>query len=789
MRYFFASLCFLAVLSACTFDDGKKPDSDSATAKAGKDLVLDIGVAKLVVPAAAIGSGTGQLPAGSRVTLSHGSKPSGRKLYSPVIKVGVKDKDGKAVTGLNLDPPATFELSYDAGLAGADGVSHVDLSLLSIKGSTIDELGFTTIDATADTQFNIPWPSRVRARFTSLASYAVGKHLVTTPPPPVVALTGTISTILTSTAFQLSSTGGTHTVNVLVPTGDTTTPPTVVTLNDASFNSANPLSPTNRIMTVQTGGKTYTTDHPAAGVVFQLNTFSGTNSSGSMLGTVVEQGGSATLAVNYTFTTGGAATVTLGGTVTEVAGRRTINLTDAAGDEQVLILMPDTFPNATLDPITFDDASFDSTDPLNAAGRLVTVTAGGDTFSSDVPVLGSVTVTFTSFDDVTLQGAGTITGTVVSATPANKTLNYTFTVTAGGPGGNGTLTPGTPVTVTTDAAHEAEVSFAFNFSEYIVAWIGDVGTTNRELGFAAVEAGTHAIEQRGTLEPTFNLDPAGGFALASNDVADVVAVGATGSDAGTATLVAVFYDAFLESQYGSDVNLGTGAFPRAAYHIDQDRFVLAWQSGSNVMAAVFTFNGTQVGSTVTMFTGATLAGLATAGDSTDEALITARDGSGVVGRYLTVSTGAASGAQFDLSTSEGGGMCVWEAAGGQYLVITETLVLGFFAAQQVICLATGTTVPVGSALTLPSIDAPSRAAWGADGAVFMTPSTALFAMDSSVAGAELLATPLYGSQQGGLDIDTSPNGPGFASDEDTEFVIVSSTGATGVTLQPLTLTP
>lgn len=789
MRYLFASLCFLAVLSACTFDVNKKANSDSATAKAGEDLVVDIGVARLYVPAAAIGSGTGQLPVGSKVTLSHGTKPSGRTVYSPVIKVSVKDDDGDTVTGLDLDPPATFDMSYDAGLAGEDGVSNTELALLSISGSTIDELDFTTLDATPDTQFNIAYPSRVRARFTSLAGYAVGKHLVTTPPPPQVALTGSISTILTSTAFQLADTGSTYAVNVVIPTANTTTPPAVLTLNDASFNSTNPLDPNNRIMTVQTGGVTYTTDHAAAGVVMQLNTFSGTNSSGTLLGTVVQQGGSNTLAVNFTFTTGGAATVTVGGTVTDAAGRRTINLTDATGDETVLIIMPDTFPNATLDPITFDDSTFDTGDPFNAAGRLLTVTDTGETFSSDVPVLGSVTVTFTSFDDVTLQGAGTITGTVVSATPTNKTLNYTFTVTAGSLGGSGTLTPGTAVSVTTEQADESAVAYSSVFDEYIVAWLSDVGTTNRELGFAAVAPGTHLITQVGTLEPTFNLDPAGGFALAANDVSDVVVVGATGSDPGTATLVAVFYDAVADSQYGSDVNLGTGAFPMAAYHIGEDLYVLAWQDGADVSAAVFTFNGTQVGSTVTAFTGATLAGLATAGDATDEALITATDGSGVVGQYITVSTGVLAGTQFDLSTSEGGGMVTWEDVGGQYLVVTETLVLGFFAAQQVVCLATGTTVPVGDALTLPSLDSPSRAAWGSDGAIFMTPSTALFPMDSSTTGAELLATPLYGDQQGGLDIDTSPDGAGFASDEATEFVIVSSTGATGVTLQPLVLAP
>ncbi len=789
MRYILTSACFLAVLlaSACSLDDGAHATSETATAKAGQDLILDIGVARLVISGSSIGTGAGQLEPGSKVTLGHAaSAPAGRQLYSPVIKVSVKDGDGDAVTGLNLDPPALFELSYDAGLAGADGVRHLDLSLLSISGSTIDELSFTTVIPAPDTQFVIPYKGRTRANFTSLATYAVGTLLVTDPPPPVTALTGTISTILTSTAFQLADAGSVFAVNLVVPTGDTTTPPTVVTLNDAAFDATNPLNPTNRIMTVQTAGKTYTTDHAAAGVVVQINTFAGTSSSGSMVGSMIEQGASAILQVNFTFTTGGAATTSLGGTVTDAAGRRTLSLTDASGDETVLVLMPDTFPNVALDPITFDDSTFDTGDPLNATARLVTVTDTGETFSSDVPVLGSVTLTFTSFDSLTLVGAGTITGTVVSATPTSKTLNYTFSVTMGSVGGSGILTVETSSDVASSAAYEAAV--AGDGTDYVACWLSDVGTTNRVLQFIRIDGSVFTTFGADSYEPTVNLDPAGGFAFASNDITDTVVVGASGSNPGTATVSAIFYDPIAFGLY-AEVSLGTGAFPRVQYHFNEDLYVIAWQSGADVSVAVFDNDGDQIGTTQTAFVGMTLAGLAAAGDATDEALITATDGSGVVGQYITVSTGALSGADFDISTSLGGGAVSWEAIGGQYLVVTQTLVLGFFTSNELTTLAAGTTAPLGTNLTLATLDAPVKAGWGSGGAVFITATASLFAVDSGTGGADLVANPVYGAQQGGLDVDTSADGPDIAGLGDDTYIMVSALGAGGIRIQPLTLTP
>jgi hypothetical protein len=272
-----------------------------------------------------------------------------------------------------------------------------------------------------------------------------------------VALTGSLTTLAAFTIFQLSNAGGATSVNLAIPTADTTTPPAVLTLNDASYNAANPTAPTNRIVTVTQGGITYTSDNAAASVTVQLNTFTAGGSSGSMTGTVVQQGGAATLAINFTWTTGAAAQA-LGGVVTEAAGRRAITLTDAAGTLQLTILMPTSLPNGALDPVTFNDASFSAADELNPAGRVVTLIEGGVTYSSDVATVGSVTVTFSAFNSGTKVGAGTITGTAVSGAPSTKTMNYSFATTAGGTAAAGTLDAGAPVDITTTstAAYIAE---------------------------------------------------------------------------------------------------------------------------------------------------------------------------------------------------------------------------------------------------------------------------------------------------------------------------------------------
>lgn len=794
MRYLPVLACFLLVLlSACTFDDGDDPADDSAVAVAGQDLVLDIGVARLEISRFAIGSGTGQLPEGSRVSLNVVEHDiTGRNVYSPVVEVRVTDGAGAAVTGLDLSPAAVFELSYNFNEAIADGnTAQTDLVLLKIDGTSTDELGYTSISPAEDTEYTTAWPGRVRGLFTSFSRFAVADEgTAATPPPAAVALTGTVSAVLTATVWQLADSGAVYSVNLAVPTSLTTTPPAVLTLNDASFDAGNPLNPTNRAVTVQTGGKTYTSDHPSAGVVFQLNTFTGSSSSGSLVGTVIEQGGSAPLAINFTFTTGAAATTAIGGTVTDLAGRRTINLQDAGSTEQVLILMPDTLPNGTLDPITFDDASFDSGNPTDPAGRIITVTVGSETFSSDVPLVGNVTVTFTSWDNVTKAGAGTITGTVVSATPGNKTLNYTFTTTAGSAGGSGTFTAGTPVDVTTtDVADEAAITYDIDTGDYMAVWLSDVGTTNRTIEMAVLDADTLAtVGSVLSFEPSGAFDPAGGFDMAVDNLQDLAVVGATGSDAGTASVLAVFYD-FQGDSLNTQVTVGTGTAPRVEYHIGEGHFVVAWQAGADVMAAVYDWNGTAIGTAQTVFSGATLKGLATPGSlAVDEALITADDGSGIVGRYLQVSTGTLAGASFDISTSLSGGLCAWDDVGGQYLVLFQELVSGFFTSQRVAALDTSTTTPVGAALTLAATATPTQWAAGNAGTILADPAANMYPVDSSAAGPAMVASPLYGALSG-LDIDVTADGASLAAAGTNRYVLLAAKGAGGVTAVPLTLTP
>ncbi len=787
MRYLAVFACSLSVLlGACTLDDGTDAKGKSATAVAGEDLVLDIGTARLVIDGTAIGTTAGQLPPGTRVTLEFAkNKPAGYDLYSPVFRISAKDEDGDAVTGLALNPPASLELSYDKGLADEDGVSNAELTLLSIDATGVDELTFTSLAPASDTQFVIPEPRRVRGLFTTLNSYAVGRHKDVEPPPPATALTGNTSTLASSTIFQLADSMTVFNVTLAIPTADTTTPPTVITLNDAAFNDGNPLDPNNRLLTVQTGGVTYTSNHANASVVAQLDTFTGTGSSGSMLGTLIEQGASAALQVNFTFTTGGASSVALGGAVTDAGGRRTILLTNAGGTETLLLMMPDTLPDVGLAPITFDDTTFDSTMPLAATGRLITVD-DGTRFTSDIAT-ASITVTFTSFNPTAFSGAGSITGTAANPSPATKTLNYTFNIVAGSDGGSGSLSLGTAFDLTTtDVADECAV--ATDGTDYVVAWVSDVGITNRTIEYIFLDGTTLTPSGPQSYEPTIALDPAGGFGLASNDIADTVAVGADGASATTATAWAIFYDPVFGSLY-SEVSLGTGAHPRVQYHIDQDVYVIAWQAGADVMAGVFEFDGTQVGTSATVFTAATLTGIAAAGDTTDEVLITANDGTGIRGRFVVPSTGALAAAAFDISTSLGGGACSWEDVGGNYIVMTEALIGGFFAVRQAVVVATGGTAVTGDPLPLPLFSGLTEGDWGSDAAMFTNPATALLALDSSASGPALVAAPIYGDIQGGLNVDVTANGAAIGSLGGTGYVLVSALGAGGVHVQPLTLTP
>ncbi|MCB9895161.1 MAG: hypothetical protein H6839_11975 [Planctomycetes bacterium] len=800
MRYLLVLACFAVVLSAtaCTFDDGDETSDDSAIAVAGKDIILDIGVARLEISGVNVGAGTGQIPEGSKVKLEiEDYNISGRKVYSPVVRVRIT-QGGSAVTGINLNPAAQLEISYDFNAAIADGNGQGDITLLKIDGTTETEINYTALTPADDADYTVVYPGRLRANFTSFSRFAVtdGGSGGTTLPS-VTALTGTTSTVLTATLFQLADTGAVFNVTVALPTALTTTPPTTVSMNDASLDASMPTDPNNRGITVQTGGVTYTTDAPAGSVSFQLDVFTGTGSSGSMVGTVVEQGGSATLLINFTFTTGTAGANALGGTVTDIAGRRTLNLQDGGGTEQFVVLMPDTFPNLALDPITFDDSTYDTGNPTDPAGRIVTVTSGGETFSSDVPTIGSVTITFTSFDSGTLVGAGTITGTVVSATPNLKTLNYTFTTTAGGGGGGGTssFTSGTPVVINgTDVADECAVCLDLFSGDYMTVWLSDVGTTNRTLEMAQIDSGTLAmVGSQLPFEPTAALDPAGGLGVAGDDVQNLCIVGATGGSATTDTAVAVFY--FFDQSSPAlnvEVNLGTGTAPRVVYHEGEDTFVVAWQSGTDVMVQAFTFDGVAVDTAHTAVTGGTLKGLSCYSGSPssipDEALITADDGSGIVGQYLTVSTGVLNGTNFDLSTSLSGGISAWDEVGEQYLVIFQQLVSGFFTSQVVLALAPGTTVPLGTTLTLAAAAEPTQSCSGDVGALFADPGANIYPVDSSGAGPAMVATGLFGSFTG-LNIDTTTNGGAVAGAGSGGYVLIAATGATGITAIPLTLTP
>jgi len=789
MRYVAVCFCFLFVLAAgCTLDDGSKPNKDSAVAQSGQDIVIDIGLARVEISALNIGTGTGQIEPGSRVELKVvNASITGHALYSPVVEVKVTKPDGSAATGLNLSPPALFELSYDLGLAGSDGLDATELSLLKVDGTTINQLTFTTSAPAVDDEWNHVYAGRARAQVSSFSRLAIGNLTGAVTPPAVVALTGTVSTLSIFTVFQLANTGSTISANLAIPTADTTTPPAVLTLNDASFNATNPLAATNRVVTVTTGGITYTSDNAAASVVVQLNTFSGANSAGSMVGTVVQQsGGTAVLAINYTWTTGASAALALGGTVTDVATVRTITLTDQAQAVQVTVLMPASMPNVALDPITFSDTTFDTGMPLDPNGRIVTVTEAGVTYSSDVPTLGSVTITFSAFDSVTKVGAGTITGTVVSATPSTKTLNYSFTTTAGTTGGgSGTFTAGTPSDVTTtDQADESIV--VFDGTDYIAGWLSNVGTTNRTLEFASLDASTLAAGTQKSFEPTVNLDPNAGLSAAIGTGGIMLVVGANGTDSGTSLVHGVLYD--YGAGTGTDISIGTGTAPRVVFNAQSGNFVVGWQGGTDVSVRCYSIAGAPVSAAVTAHTGAVISGLAAAGGANDESLVTANDGSGIVGRHVTPSTGATAGAAFDLSTSLGGGVCAFDSVAGQYVVITETLILGFFNAQTVRAIAAGATTPIAGTLTLAALTGLTGSVGGTQGVVFTDDATSLYAVRGGATQPSLSGSPIIGGQTG-INTDGTADGPALGAATGGNYVLVSARGAGGVQAVPITVVP
>lgn len=787
MRYLAVSACLCFVLAACTFDDGDEATKASGTAVTGQNLVVDIGLARVEIDAGAIGTAAGQLAPGSKVELKVVTpNVPGRTLYSPIVEVLVKKADGTAATGLNLNPAATFEMSYDEGLAEKDNRGPDQLSLLKIDGNTTKALVHVTGAPVANNEWTRVSLGRARTACTSFSRFVMANKADTAPTPTPVALTGTVTTITVFTVFQLSGTGGTPTVNLAIPTADTTTPPEVLTLNDASYNAANPVAPTNRIITVTQGGTTFTSDAAAANVTVQLNTFTASASSGSITGTVVQQGGSTTLAINFTWTTGAPAAQALGGTVTDLAGRRMITLTDAAQAVQMTLLVPATLPNASLDPITFNDASFDATTPLAATGRIVTVIEAGVTYSSDIATVGSVTVTFTTFDVGTKAGTGTITGTAVSSAPSNKTLSYSFATTAGGTGGGtGTMAAGASVDITTTSTAD-ESAMVYDGVDYVAVWLSSVGTTNRTLEIVEVDPGTLAPATQQSFEPSVNLSPAAGISAAVSDTFFLMVVGSTGTDAGTSMVHAVLYDYLTPG--GTNISVGTGTRPRVVFNEQSGMFVIAWQQGADVMVRCYDDTGTPVAAAVTAAAAATLRGLATPDGTVDEALVTADDGSGIVGRYLVPSTGATSGTQFNVSTSGAGGVCAWDPVADQYLVITETTILAFFDAQVVRAFAAGGTTPVGTALTLAALTGITGAAGGDQGVLFTDANTNLYIVKGGAGGAALGGNPFFGPTTA-INTDGTSNGPAPAAAGSGDYAVLAARGAAGARAVPLTVTP
>jgi len=789
MRYATVCMCFLFVLlAACTFDDGKESDKETVTAVAGQDIVIDIGLARVFIAGSNVGAAAGQIEPGGKVSLKVVSaKIAGHNLYSPVVEVKVTKADGSAATGLNLNPAATFELSFDAGLAGDDGLGNLQLSLLKVDGTTTKQLKFTTVAPAKDDEWVSPYSGRSRALVSAFSRFAMGNDTSSVTPPAAVALTGTVSSVSVFTIFQLTNTTATTSVNLAIPTSATTTPPAVLTLNDASFDSTNPLNAANRVVTVAVGGITYTSDNAAASVVAQLNTFSGANSAGSLVGTVVQQsGGTATLAINFTWTTGSSSALTLGGTVTDLAGIRTMQLTDTLQAVQVTVVMPNTFPNASLDPVTFSDATFDVSMPLDPTGRIVTVSEGGVTYSSDIPVVGSVTITFQNFDSVTKVGAGTITGTVVSNTPTTKTLNYSFTTTAGTTGGgSGTFTAGTAVDVsTTDQADETAV--VFDGTDYVAIWLSDIGTTNRTLEFASLDATTLAAGTQKSFEPNVNLNAAAGLSAAAGTGGSMLIVCADGTNAATSLIHGVLYN--YGTNVGTDIAIGTGTRPRVSFNAQSGNFVVAWQGGADVQVRCYTSAGAPVSAAVVGVAAATFKGLAAAGGATDEALVTADDGSGIVGRHITPTTGATAGANFDFSTSLSGGICAWDGTAGQYLVITEVQILGFFNSQVVKAIAPAATTPIAGTLTLAALTGLTGAVGGTQGVIFTDANTNLYAVKGGATTPALAGNPIIGGQTG-IDSDGTTDGPALGAATAGKYVALAARGAGGVQAVPLTVAP
>jgi hypothetical protein len=283
------------------------------------------------------------------------------------------------------------------------------------------------------------------------------------------------------------------------------------------------------------------------------------------------------------------------------------------------------------------------------------------------------------------------------------------------------------------------------------------------------------------------MDPAAGFSAAVDASGNIMIVGATGTDDTTDTVIGVVYD-YSGDSLVNEFSIGTGTAPRVVYNGQANTFVVAFESSSNIQARSYDTTGTAVAAAVTAISSASLKGLASAGGSTDEVILTGDDGTGIVGQYVTPSTGALSGSNFDLSTSLSGGLCVWDEVGGQYVVTLQTIIQSVFIAQTAVALATGTTTPVGSQLTLAAAAEMTQATSGNAGAILTDPGTNLYPVDSDTSGPAMVDNAIIGSTAG-IDVDTTSNGPALAAAGSNRYVIVAAKGAGGVTAIPLTLTP
>lgn len=785
MRYWLVLLLPLLVLASCKSSDGEEPDSGKGTAISGQDLIIDTGYCRVEISRLTIGTGTGQLAPGSTVKVETTGALAGKITpYSQNVRITAKTAAGAAVTGLNLSPAANVFLRYDFSAAARDGRDESELTYVTKSGTTFTNLAHTLSTPIVGSLFTTPARGQALALMTSFADCVVAFGTASGGGGPLpTALTGSISTVLTFTNFALNNTGSTITANLIIPTTDTTGLPKNLTLNDTSFDAGNPTLATNRILTVTTGGKTYTTDKAGASVAAVISTFAGVNSSGSLAGTLGESSGSGTLAINYTFTTGTAGATALTGTVNDLAGRRTINLQDALNSVTLLVIMPDTMPATPTSSVTFNDASFDSTNPTDPAGRILTVTEAGTTFSSDVPVLGNATVAFTTF--AAGVSTGTITGTVVSATPTSKTLNYTFTTTAGTAGGGaGTLASAAPVDVaaTDDALESAIVA---NGAGYFAMWLSSVGTTNRTIHTRDVDANGAPTGTQGSVEPVAALDAAGGFSAAIN-AGVIVLCGATGSATSSSVIAVVINPATPAISF--EHTLGTGTKPKVVFNSTANLFVVAFTTSAGVSVTTLPAAAGSFAAPVAFHAGATLTGLASAG-AADEVLVCANDGSGIRARRVQPSllVGLGSGS-FDVTTSLGAGVCSFDPVFGAYLIAVQET--SGSQTQAII-----RQLPVNSdslhatKLTVTAITPLTQATPGSNSAMFSDAFATFHALKSSATGPAQIGAPLIGIFSG-LNDDTTSDGAAIAGGASGVYIALAARGTgNGISSIKLTVTP